>query len=307
MSDVEIMNAEKQGLVTNSVLMRVGFGVFGNSKKANVGVNTEADQDRFRVLKTLLKSDELKAISKADQKLRQYIYKESIPFDMGSVLLSYKKIDKIIAHLDDYQFNERPALVSVFIEAYPGLINAAKAELKEEFNALDFPSPEVAAKEFTFEYRLLGFDVPGQLAGINKAVYQAEVEKAQAQIADVTHEIEQAQRAVLFSLVDNLAFKLLPKPDGKTRILNPGAVEKLQKFLSDFEMQDVTGDAQAKELVNQLRALTEGVSPETFKGNADLKAATATALMGIQDALEGMLDDKPERRYKDLEEEVPNA
>jgi hypothetical protein len=299
---IEIMSPEKQGLAANSVLMRMGFGVIGNSKKAYVAVETKAEQTRFKVHKTLLNSPELKAISKADMRIRQFVYKESIPFDMGSVLLSYAKLDFVSGVLDNYREVERPALVAEFVKAYPARVDEAKAELKEEFNAKDFPEPNEVSGSFVFEYKLMGFDVPGELASINKAVYAAQVEKAKAQIADVTHEIQQAQRAILFSLVDNLAFKLMPDENGKTRVINKGAVEKLQKFLVDFDFNNVTGDAETKKLCGQLKALTEGASPETFKNDAELKAATAAKLVGIQDSLEGLLEVKPERKYKDLDE-----
>jgi hypothetical protein len=302
-AEIEIMSPEKQGLAANSVLMRMGFGVVGNSKKAYVAVETKAEQSRFRVHKTLLNSPELKAIGKADMKIRQFVYKESIPFDMGSVLLSYAKLDFVTDVLDNYRDVERPALVAEFVAAYPARVDEAQAELKEEFNAKDFPAPNEVAGSFVFEYKLMGFDVPGELASINKAVYAAQVEKAKAQIADVTHEIQQAQRTILFSLVDNLAFKLMPDATGKTRVINKGAVEKLQKFLVDFDFNNVTGDSETKKLIGQLKALTEGASPETFKNDSELKAATAAKLVGIQDSLEGLLEVKPERKYKDLDEE----
>src|ERR1700678_3097366 len=64
------MDEKQAGLVTNSVLVRIGFGVLGNSKKANVEVKTSAEQTRFKVHKMLLDSPELKAITKADMKIR---------------------------------------------------------------------------------------------------------------------------------------------------------------------------------------------------------------------------------------------
>jgi hypothetical protein len=301
------MDEKQAGLVTNSVLVRIGFGVLGNSKKANVEVKTGADQNRFKVHKMLLDSPQLKAINKADMKIRQYLYKEAIPFDMGSSLVSFKKIDNLIAVLDEYRDVTRPALVQELVAAYPAQVQAAQDALKGEFQPEQFPKVADIPSHFTFEYKFMGFDVPGSLNGINASIYKAQVAKAQAQIADVTHEIQQAQRTILFSLVDGLAFKLMPKADGKVQVINPGAVQKLQKFLADFEMNDVTGDAQSAKLISQLKALTEGASPETFKNDAELKAKTATALVSIQDSLEGLLDTKPERKYKDLEDDEDAA
>jgi hypothetical protein len=300
---VPVMDAEKAGLTANSCLMRLGFAVMGNSKRAYIDAKTDAEQSRFKIHKTLLNSPELKAISKADMKIRQFVYKESIPFDMGSVLLAYTKVDFVTGVLENYKNVERPALVAELIARYPERVDEAKAELKAEFEPKHFPDVKEIAGFFSFDYKLMGFDVPGELASINKAAYQAQVEKAKAQIANVTHEIQQAQRTILFSLVDNLAFKLMPDDNGKARVINPGAVTKLQKFITDFSFNNVTGDSEATKLIAQLKALTEGASPETFKSDAEMKAATAAKLISIQDSLEGLIDVKPERKYKDLEDD----
>ena len=302
-TEVEQIAPEKAGLTANSCLMRLGFAVMGNSKRAYIDAKTDAEQSRFKIHKTLLNSPELKAISKADMKIRQFVYKESIPFDMGSVLLAYTKVDFVTGVLENYKNVERPALVAELIARYPERVDEAKAELKAEFEPKHFPDVKEIAGFFSFDYKLMGFDVPGELASINKAAYQAQVEKAKAQIADVTHEIQQAQRTILFSLVDNLAFKLMPDDNGKARVINPGAVTKLQKFITDFSFNNVTGDSEATKLIAQLKALTEGASPETFKNDAELKAATAAKLISIQDSLEGLIEVKPARKYKDMGED----
>jgi hypothetical protein len=205
---VESIAIEKQALVQNSALIRVAFGIIGNTKRAYVNVETNGDQARFRVLKVLLDSPQLKAISKADFKMRQWLYKESIPFDMGTMLVSMKKIANIVKVLNEYRDVTRPTLIADFKVAYPELLKTAEQALGDEFNASQFVSVDKVEAEFSFDYKILGFEVPGSLKSVSAVAYQDEVEKAAAQIQSVTHEIEQAQRTLLLSLIDTLDDKL---------------------------------------------------------------------------------------------------
>jgi hypothetical protein len=296
--EVENIASEKQALVLNSALIRVAFGVIGNSKRAYVGVDTTAEQTRFKVHKTLLNSEELKDITKADFKMRQWIDKETIPFDMGAKLVAMSRINNIIKVLDEYKFVTRPALVVKFQEAYPALLNDAMKELGPEFNIGDFVSVENVKEKFSFDYKIVGFEVPGSLKAVNAAAYQAEVEKAAAQIQSVTHEIEQAQRTLLLSLIDTLDDKL-----SEDKIPTQGAIEKLQKFLADFSLNDITNDVQAAKLVEDLKLLTQGISAKGIKGNVEFQAELTSKIISAQKSLEGMVEARPARKIKQMDDD----
>jgi hypothetical protein len=289
-------NLEQHALVNNSALIRVKFGVIGNSKRSHVEVNTTADKDRFRVSKTLLKSGDLEAISKADFKVRQWLDKESVPFDMGVKLVSMKKIGNIIKVLNEYRDVERPALVSAFKSSYPSLLLNAQEELGPEFNPDEFVPIEKLEAEFEFDYKILGFEVPGSLKTVSKLAYEEEVAKAAEQIKSVTHEIEQAQRALLLSLIDTLDDKL-----SEDKIPTQKAIEKLQKFLSDFEINDVTNDTDTAKLVEDLKSLTQGVSAKSIKTTEGFQAQLTAKIIDVQKSLEEMVEVRPARRIKEID------
>lgn len=287
---------EQTALVQNSALIRVKFGILGNSKRAYVNVDTTADQTRFRVHKNLLESEELMAISKADFKIRQWLDRESVPFDMGVKLISMKKAGNIISVLTDYRDNVRPELVEQFRVAYPELIKQAEQALGPEFNAGDFLSEAALDAEFHMDYKLLSFQVSEGLKSISTEIYEAEVEKAAKQIKSVTHEIEQAQRVLLLTLIDTLDDKL-----SEDKIPTQGAIEKLQKFLADFELNDITNDVQAAKLVDDLKLLTQGVSAKGIKDNKEFQAELTAKVLSAQKSLEEMVENRPARRIKEVE------
>lgn len=289
---------EKQALVQNSALIRVKFGIIGNSKRAYINVDTTADQNRFRVHKTLLESEELKSIEKADLKTRQWLDKESIPFDMGVKLVSMKKIGNIINVLNEYRDVERPALIAEFKKSYPTLLAEAAKDLGPEFDIGNFVAIENLDAEFDMNYKILGFEVPGALKTINQAAYEAEIEKASAQIKSVTHEIEQAQRTLFLKMIDTLDDKL-----SEDKIPTQKAIEKLQKFLAEFELNNVTSDTDTQKLVEDLKSLTQGVSSKGIKDNKEFQAELTAKVLSVQKSLEEMVEQRPARRIKEVDED----
>lgn len=292
---VESVSIEKQALVQNSALIRVAFHIIGNSKRSYVGVETTADQNRFKVHKQLLDSPELRAISKADFKMRVWLDNETIPFDMGVKVVSMKKLGHLINVFKEYKEITRPALVAEFVNAYPSLLKAAEEALGPEFDINQFTPVASVASEFSFDYKILGFEVPGKLKQISSAVYEEEVAKAAAQIKSVTHEIEQAQRTLLLSLIDTLDDKL-----SEDKIPTQKAIEKLQKFLADFEINDITGDADTAKLVADLKGLTQGVSSKSIKSTEGFQATLTAKVLSIQKSLEEMVEVRPARRIKEM-------
>lgn len=295
---VEKVSIEQQALVQNSALVRVAFHIIGNSKRAYVGVDTTGDQNRFKVHKVLLDSPELKAISKEDFKMRVWLDKETIPFDMGVKVVSMKKLGNIINVFKEYKEVTRPALVAHFVDAYPMLLNEAEKSLGPEFNVSEFVPVANVAAEFSFDYKILGFEVPGKLKQISSVVYEEEVAKAAAQIKSVTHEIEQAQRALLLSLIDTLDDKL-----SEDKIPTQKAIEKLQKFLADFEINDITGDTDTAKLVADLKGLTQGVSAKSIKSTEGFQAQLTSKVLAVQKSLEEMVEVRPARRIKEMTED----
>jgi hypothetical protein len=295
---VEGIAIEKQALVQNSALIRVAFGIIGNSKRAYVNVETSGDQNRFKTHKILLDSPELKAISKEDFKMRVWLDKETIPFDMGVKVVSMKKLGNIIKVFKEYKEVTRPALVAEFVKTYPTLLEEAEKALGPEFHIEEFVPVASVASEFSFDYKILGFEVPGKLKQISSAVYEEEVEKAAAQIKSVTHEIEQAQRALLLSLIDTLDDKL-----SEDKIPTQGAIEKLQKFLAEFEINDITNDTDTAKLVADLKGLTQGVSAKSIKSTEGFQAQLTSKVLAVQKSLEEMVEVCPARRIKEMSDD----
>ena len=111
-------------------------------------------------------------------------------------------------------------------------------------------------------------------------------------------EIEQAQRTLLLSLIDTLDDKL-----SEDKIPTQKAIEKLQKFLADFDINDVTNDTDTKKLVDDLKGLTQGVSAKSIKSTEGFQAQLTSKVLAAQKILEAMVEVRPARRIKEMAED----
>src|ERR1700744_1429378 len=146
MPTLELVDATD--LVNNTLFLSINFGSLGNSRKVGEDIlNTEADHSFFKVSKTLLDSPELRAITKADAKLRIWIKNVCHPFEKGIVLVPYALVERVTAKLQEYRI-ERNALVDEFVKAYPALQRQAKQNLGSQYRDKDYPKSEYVKNVF---------------------------------------------------------------------------------------------------------------------------------------------------------------
>lgn len=292
---VQSSSIEGQSLVQNSILIRVSFGRLGNSRKVGEEVlNTEADKSLFKVSKSLLDSEELDAIQKADAKLSAFIRKHAVPFDGFDCLLIPKwKFTEVVERLKEYADVERPALVQALVDVYPDRVAAAREALRTEFNDQDYPSLDGLRDCFKLRWRLQEFGIPGQLQQINPEFYLQEIEREKARIENATETIMQAQREILLSLLATLEEKLSGKADpetGRKKTLNAGAITKVQEFLETFKLANVTNDVALAELAQKAEFVLTGISTKDLKGKVEEKAQIAESLGSIRQSLASLVE-----------------
>jgi hypothetical protein len=199
-------------LTRRAVYVKVHFGFFGNTRKVNNAlVDVDADKALVRVSKTLLDSQELKAIKTLDGEIRQYLYNMCLPFEPGVLLLPLQLIETVDKRLPEFEGSRRSLVVS-FVDAYPELCKQAAERLRGIYNPLDYPPVETAVSKFTFNWQYVSIGVPEQLRGISSRIFQTERDKAAQMMAEASGEVQQVLRATLAELVENLRERLKDEP-----------------------------------------------------------------------------------------------
>lgn len=285
-------------LAAKTVLLRVKFGMLGNSRKVKEEVlTTDADKGLLNVSKTLLDSAELDAIRKADGQMRAWIYNSCLPFEMGISLLPTGMVQTAWDKLKEYKA-ERTLLVDTFIAAYPSLCASAAEHLGSLYNVADYPAIEEIRAKFDFDWQMVSFGVPLQLRDINPELYEAEVDKARQQIQTATEEITALMRQNLFDMVSHLQDKLTPAADGKQRILRETAVKNVQDFLATFDIRNVTDDVELAEQVAKLKGLMDGKSATTIRSSDKFREELREGMEGITATLSEMVEEKAGRMFR---------
>lgn len=291
-------SASGEDLASKTVLLRVRFGLLGNSRKiSNSAVQVDADKNLIRVSKTLLDSPELDAIRKEDGALRGYIYDTCLPgFDDGLYFLPIPLIEEVEKTLRAFKA-KREALVDFFLLAYPELCKTAEERLRTVYSSKDYPSVDEVKAKFTFNWNYLEFGVPGKLRAISWALFNEERDKAASVMQDAAEQVQQVMRATLAEMVEKLRERLTDD-NGKQKIFRDTAVTNLQEFLNSFDFRNVTNDADLKAQVDRARALIAGTDPQALRDLDGLRKRVRESMADISKALEPLVMDKPTRKFR---------
>lgn len=290
---------DASALINKTVFLKVRFGAIGNARKVSGAdvLKTDASMTLLKVSKTLLDSDELDAIKKADGKMRQWLYNTCLPFDMGIMLLPIGLIEAAEERMKAYKI-ERASLVETFISAYPGLCTAAAQQLGSLYDITEYPTVDEIRERYTFDWQYTTFSVPGQLKNISSALFEAEQQKAAASMQAATEEITSLMRETMLKLVSHLQDRLSPGDEGKPKILKESAIKNLTEFLDTFDLRNVTSDTELANLVAKARSLVGGRDAVQLRSSDTLKTEVLSGLDSIMDSLNTMVEEKPGRKFR---------
>lgn len=256
------------------MFLNLEFNRFGNSRKVDVEVKTDANQSRFNHSKQLLNSPELKEIARADAALRIWIDAPTRCWRYGGSMrmVPNSVVKEVRLTCKNYATITRPQLIKAFVDTYLAYVADAKKELGQQFNQGDYPSLETVEQEFSFDYKFLSFSTPETLKSIDPEAFEEEKEKAHQHLMSAAEEMRVGMRAVFQEMVDGLIDVLRPDTDGKKKRLHASKIVNLQEFLNTFDLRNVTNDAELQGQVGKLKLLMEGVSADQVKESDNLKA-----------------------------------
>lgn len=285
-------------ITESTVCINISFGRMGNTRKLqpsqiSVGdAENPTDKRLVKAQKQLFESKEYAAIGTFDGETKRYLQSICLPspFREGIYLVSMKAVEKIKEYLEGREA-KRPELVEAFIAVYEKCKADAETRLGSVFNAADYPMIGQVRKSFYMEWNFVSFATPGKLKEISKGFFEAEQAKASAKWAEATDEVRLLLRASLKELVDHMLERLTPGEDGKAKIIRGSTVTGLIEFLNNFELRDVTNDAQLNTLITSCKQLMSGVDVESIRKNEAVRDGMAAGFKLIQSHLDGMVEE----------------
>jgi hypothetical protein len=286
-------------IYANTIALALDRSTYGNRRKVSLAnVAVDADKNMLTLTKRLLNSPELKAINAIMAEASQYLADKSVPafFKPGIHLVPFAAVGDVDAKLTELKAklfgplpNGETCAVDAFIAAYPAQIAIMKDVLREMFNEGDYLTADQMRSQFAFTWRYLNLGAPSQLQSINAKIFNEQRALVAAQVQEAALEIRQMMRATMLELVEHMRERLTPDADGKPKMFRESMIERFNAFIDNFNVRNVTDDAALKAVVEQARALVNGVDADVLRNDKLRRDAINSGLDAVKATLDTMV------------------
>jgi hypothetical protein len=267
---------------------RRGFGtkrkVKAETRKKMLAAVDMDEEKPIDIGKTLFNHPTIKSITDELNAIRAMVRARAQPirfFKEGVYLFSAGRVDAIERFITEGQqrMNE---LLDELERDYDEIVEKDRAELGAEFDPGDYPPIAALRAKVRVSYRWAQFSAPTEMQGVSEAVIASEREKARALYVDAFDEIRAMQVKIVDEFVAGLQACLRPGEDGKKKVLKQARVDKMQMFLREFAIDDVTGFEELAKIVGKAKAVLDGVDAEVIRTESGYRARLDKTLAEIK-------------------------
>jgi hypothetical protein len=241
----------------------------------------------------LIDSPELDEIRSQDAKCRRYVESKSFRFtgQEGVLIIADGMIPVVDKVLVAYELIRRPALIEKFMVKYTAEFESdfqqTRAALGDVFDRKQYPHPDVVRAGFTFRYGYMDIRTTGTINIADPNIRQREEQKQVAVIIQAAQDVRDAMRLAGSQMVEAL-FDVLRPEQGARKVLK-GQFDRLEEFLSTYNLQDVTNDSEYLQHIDTLKQIMGGVSTDRLRESTSLKIKVASELESIRPILRSMV------------------
>lgn len=297
-------------LVKTTFFFEMAFRNIGESRTApgaEQAIETTANKAMLKVLKRLFVSPQLKKLRSEDAKLKRRINKLAVRGGLVTVRTIPKRHSRAVLSMCAEHELVRAALVDAFAVVYPALYESAKKALGPMFKSDEYPAPfkkdgtpdpDSVKAAFKFAYNFVTYGVPEELKEFDGEGYRTQVKKRELVYKTAAEEINRTRRAMFSVLLSKLQNELAPGETGTTKKFSSKAMTKMQKFLAEYDMLNVTTDAELAALKEKTAQLISGITGDNIKSSEDFKATLFTQINEIGEALKPLVDVGDSRALK---------
>jgi len=173
-------------------------------------------------------------------------------------------------------------------------VREVEDRLRALYDEEDYPSWERVRGCFNVRWNYFSMNTPQVLQAVSGKLYVREQAKATVQWNEMLEEIRDGLRLTFKELVDALADRLTPKPDGTRKKLV--GVDRLLEFLDTFSKKDVADDEQLRSLVDQVRGLLSGQDISKLRKDQGLRDLVQERMQTVKVVLDTLVEDAPARQ-----------
>jgi len=290
---------QQGNILDKAVLLSLSIHRFGISKKVKSSeVTTDASPEMIKVSKRILASGEYDAIVKADQGFTGGISDLALPslFRAGVYAVPLALVERVDGIIQRH-IVARKLLIDAFLRVYQSAIQEAEISLGSLYDAANYPSAESVRSKFGIGYKYVATSTPERLKEIRADIYQRESEKARMEVQSLAENVKAVLREAVRDLLAHAVDRLQPKADGTAKIFRDSLIGNVKDFLSTFADRNIASDSELELICKQISDLVSGISPDTLRADANLRAEVASTFDSIKVTLDGMLTDQAARKF----------
>jgi len=271
------------------------------------GNERTADNDEtLGVSKEILESPAYEAIKRLDGDIRRYLESRSVRakslFRDSVVFVRADRTVETDEALKQYG-ERRQELVNAFVDGdYDQAIMRARRKLEPLglFNEDDYPTAGKLREAFGMKVNYPEFGtVSANLKTVSSEIFRRQMAESEAAIAAATVEMRDVLRGQALELSNHLVERLTPTADGKAKVFRDSAVENVREFLETFNARNITNDQELEASVARMRALLDGVDPQTLRDSTRFRDQVRQNVTAIKAEFETLLADRPTRALAD--------
>lgn len=292
-------------LFNNAVLFTITLRAWGNRRKASTDVvDTTADKSRLHLTKKLLQTKELAAIYRFQRDTKDWCLKRSMPAFIrnGVYVVKLDMVEEFEKRLRAALEEQRERYIPDLLGVYDASIKDAQRELGDLFRMKDYPAAGELARTFGIEWGWVTFGVPDNLPADLRAEESA---KLRQKFLDAQEEIVTALREGFGELLEYAIDRLKVEPGQKPKLLIKDVVKnRFEEFVETFNARNFLEDKDLEAVVEEARKVLSGMDMDRIKRSRGLRNRTAEAFEGLKKTVDGLIAERPSRKFSFDEDEA---
>ena len=286
-------------LTEEPIFLQIAISRMGDKRGVSSDeIEVDADKDLVKVRKVIFKSPSYDRIKRLDSEIRRYVREACFPYESGLHLTASKMVDPINHKLENFS-TMRYEFVCSFARDFERLKLEFPEKLRKLYNEDDYNVGDIVG-QFSMWWQFLKLQVPDSLDSINRALASEEQKKFRARMQEAYEEARMVLRETCFELVTHLRKSLENDHYGAPKRLATTTVTKLQEFLGQFQLRDITNDTELDALVGQIKSLVMGVDAESLRTMDGLRGRVRTELEAVEVKLSESVITPPARRIRGI-------
>jgi hypothetical protein len=287
--------------LTTCLLLR--FHKTGLIRKGNITkIQTAANKDRLGLNKKIMESENYDDMLLIARDLRRYCKKREVPgspFSEGTHLMPLPLVDDLNDKIDNAE-QAYNTWADHFVAEYATLVEEAKVELKDQFDASNYfdvsteAGKQALRAKFWVERRWFDW-TPASDKKVSKAVAYQENKRHTDEIKDMALQVKAALRVGFHKLIDHLVERLTPGPDGNRKKFAPTTITKIVDFLELFSARNVCGDKELALLADEAKEVLSGRTPESIREDEEAMAFVSSRMSVVKENLDKLVQELPSR------------